>query len=145
MLESLGNGGMNYPLSDSEDSIDRELQRCEHFWLSTDVLSLFEALDLIERKARNSKLKSRRGNRPLRINKEPAKRVLDSPVTPLLPRNWYREEWYTHLDLYEKTDLDAAKIKALPDIVSVPCMFLFISLVLIYFLSRRFGRLLKDE
>lgn len=123
MLESLGNGGMNYPLSDSEDSIDRELQHCEHFWLSTEILNLFEALDLIERRAQNSKLKPRRGNRPLRINNKPAKRVLDSPPTSSLPKNWYREEWYTHLDLYQKTDLDAAKIKALPDIVSVLACF----------------------
>jgi hypothetical protein len=118
MLESLGNGGMNYPLSDTEDSMDKELQRCEHFWLSPEILNLFDALDFIERRARNSRLTTRRGNRPLRINNKPAKRVLDSPVTPFLPKNWYREEWYNHLDLFQKTDLAATKEKALPDIVS---------------------------
>jgi hypothetical protein len=143
MLENLGNGGMNCPLSDSEDSIDKELQRCEHFWLSTEIISLFEVLDSIERRAHASKLITRRGNRPLRINNKPVKRVLDSPVTPSLPRNWYREEWYNHLDLYERIDIRAAKNKALPDIVSVPACFYF--LVLIYFLSKRFGRLLKVE
>ena len=141
MLESLGNSGMIYPLLDLEDSIDKELQHCEHFWLSTEIISLFEALDLIGRRAQNSKFITRRGNRPLRINNKPVKRVLDSPVTPALPRNWYREEWYNHLDLYQKTDLKAAKNKAFPDIVSVPACFYF--LVLIYFLSKRFGRLLK--
>jgi hypothetical protein len=126
MLESLGNGGMNCPLSDS-DSIDKELQRCEHLWLSPEILSLFEVLNSIDKGARNLKLITRRGNRPLRINTKPAKRVLDSPVTPFLPKNWYREEWYRHLDLYQKTDLKAAKIKALPDIVSVPACFCPIS------------------
>ena len=140
MLKSLGNGGMNCPLSDSEDSINKELQRCEHFWLSTEIISLFEALDLIERRARLSKFVTRKGNRPLRINNKPVKRVLDSPVTHLLPRNWYREEWYNHLDLSEKTDLKAAENKALPDIVSVRACFY--SFVLIYFLSKRFGRLI---
>jgi len=128
MLESLGNGGMNCPLSDSEDSTDKELQRCEHFWISIEILSLFEVLDLTEKRAKNSRFITRKGNRPLRINNKPAKRILDSPVTPLLPKNWYREEWYDRLDLYQKTDLRAAKIKALPDIVSVPacfCNFLF--------------------
>jgi hypothetical protein len=86
MLESLGNGGMNYPLSDTEDSMDKELQRCEHFWLSPEILNLFDALDFIERRARNSRLTTRRGNRPLRINNKPAKRVLDPPVTPFLPK-----------------------------------------------------------
>jgi hypothetical protein len=126
MLEGLGNGGMNYPLSDS-DSIDKELQRCEHFWISPEILNIFDELDLIDRRAQNSKLTRRRGNRPLRINNKPAKRVLDSPVTQSLPKNWYREEWYNHLDLYQKTDLEAAKIKALPDIVSVPVCFCLIS------------------
>jgi hypothetical protein len=127
MLKSLGNGGMNCPLSDSEDSINKELQRCDHFWISTEIISLFEALDLIERRARLSKIITRRGNRPLRINNKPVKRVLDSPVTPLLPGNWYREQWYNHLDLYEKTDLKAAENKVLPDIVSVPVCLLFCS------------------
>ena len=123
MLENLGSSGMNCPLSDSEDSIDKELQPCEHFWLTPEILNLFEALDLIERRARNSKITTQRGNWHLRINKKPAKRVLDSPVTPSLPKNWYREEWYNHLDLYQKTDLKAAKIKPLPNIVSVPACF----------------------
>ena len=134
---------MNCPLLDSEDSTAKALRCCEHFWLSTEIINLFEALDMIERRARNSKLITRRGNRPLPINKKPAKRVLDSPVTPSLPRNWYREEWYNHLDLYQKTDLKVAKNKALPDMVSVPARFYF--LVLIYFLSKRFRRLLKVE
>jgi hypothetical protein len=137
MLESLGNAGMNSPLSDS-DSIDKDLQRCEHFWLSPEILSLFEALDSIHRRAQNSKLTRRRGNRPLRINNKPAKIVLDSPVTPSLPKNWYREEWYNRLDLYQKTDLEAAKIKVLPDIVSVPACFCLIS-CLIYFLAKDLG------
>jgi hypothetical protein len=143
MLESLGNGGMNCPLSDSEDSIDKGLQRCEHFWLSTEIISLFEGLDAIGRRAQVSKLITRRGNRPLRISNKPVKRVLDSPVTPLLPRNWYRVEWYNHLDLYQKTDLGAAENKDLPDIVSVHAYSCF--LALIYFLSKRLGRLLKVE
>jgi hypothetical protein len=57
MLESLGNGGINCPLLDSEDLIDKELQRCEHFCLSTKIISLFEALNSIERRAHISKLK----------------------------------------------------------------------------------------
>lgn len=123
MLESLGNAGMNCPLSDIEDSIDRELQRCEHFWLSPEILILFETLDSIGKRAQNAKLTTRKGNRPLRVNNKPAKRVLNSPITPSLPKNWYREEWYNHLDLYQKTDLKTAKTKALPDIVSVPACF----------------------
>src|ERR1700735_467370 len=127
MLESLGNGGMNYPLSDSEDSVDKELQRCEHFWLTPEILILFETLDLIGKRARAAKFTTRRGNRPLRVNNKPAKKILDSPVTPSLPKNWYREEWYNHLDLYQKTDLRAAKTKTLPDIVSVPACFFLVS------------------
>jgi hypothetical protein len=125
MLKSLGNGGINCLLSDLEDLIDKELQRCEHFhfWLSTEIISLFEALDSIERRAHILKLKIQRGNWPLCINNKPVKRVLDSPVTPSLLRNWYREEWYNHLDLYQKTDVKAVKNKVLPDIVSVPACF----------------------
>ena len=58
MLKNLGNGGMNCPLLDSEDLIDKELQRCEYFWLTPKILTLFETLDLIEseRRAWNSQL-----------------------------------------------------------------------------------------
>jgi hypothetical protein len=57
MLESLGNDGMNCGMNCTlTDSIDKELQRCEHFWLSPEILSLLEALDLINRRAQNSKL-----------------------------------------------------------------------------------------
>ena len=142
MLKNLGNGGIDCPLWDLEDSTEKELQWCEHFWLSTEIISLFEALDSIERRAHVSKFITRRDNWPLHINNKPVKRVLDSPVTPSLPRNWYCEEWYNHLDLYWRTDVKVAKNKALPDIVSVPAWFYF--LVLIYFLSKRFGGLLKD-
>ena len=41
MLKNLGNSGMNFPLLDSEDSINKELQCCEHFWLTPKILTLF--------------------------------------------------------------------------------------------------------
>ena len=80
----------------------------------------FEVLDLIERRTWNSKLTMEKGNWPLCINNKPPKRVLDSSVTPSLPKNWYCEEWYNLLDLYQKSDLNTAEIKALPNIMSVP-------------------------
>ena len=127
MLESLGNCGMNHPLLDSEDLVDKELQHCEHFWLTPKIPILFEALNSIGKKAWNSKLTTKRGNQPLRINNKPVKKILDSPVTPSLSKNWYHEEWYNHLDLYQKTNLRAAKIKALPNIVIVPACLCLIS------------------
>ena len=83
-------------------------------------------LNLIKRRAQNSKLTTQKGNQPLCINNKPPKRVLDSPVTPSLPKNWYHEEWYNLLDLYQKSNLNAAEIKALPNIVSVPACFYLI-------------------
>ena len=127
ILRQSENGGMNSPLLDSEVSVDKELQCCEHFWLTPKIPILVEALNSIGKRAWNSKLTTQRGNQPLRINNKPVKKILDSPVTPSLPKNWYHEEWYNHLDLYQKTNLRAAKIKALPNIVSVPACLCLIS------------------
>ena len=143
MLKSLRNSGMNCPLLDSENLIDKELQFCKHFWLTPKIPILFEVLNLIGKRAWNAKLTTQGGNQPLHVNNKPAKRVLDFPVTPLLPKNWYCEEWYNHLELSQKTDLKAAKFKALPNIVSVSACFCLISCPNQLIFSKIFKRLLK--
>jgi hypothetical protein len=107
---------MNYDITDSE-SEDRALQSCTHWWLSTDVISILQELDTLGKRAKASRLVSKKGNRPLPRSKD-SKIVYNSITTTSLPKNWYRHEWYETLCPFEQSDLNCADPENLPSIVS---------------------------
>jgi hypothetical protein len=115
MLHRLHSAGMNYDMTDSE-SPDRALQPCTHWWLSPDVISILQELDTLGKRAKASRLVSRKGNRPLpRTNN--TKIIYDSIKTTFLPKNWYHREWYEGLCPFEQGDLDCVEPEILPNIV----------------------------
>ena len=116
MLQHLHATGMNYDITDSESS-DRALQPCTHWWLSDDVISILQELDTLRKRAKASRLVSRKGNRPLPRTKN-ITQVYDSIKTTSLPKNWYRCEWYECLCPFEQGDLSCADPETLPSIVS---------------------------
>ena len=118
MLELLCSAGMNYDITDSE-SPDRALQSCVHWWLSPDVISILEELDTLGKRAKASRLVTKKGNRPLPRTKN-IKIIYDATKTTTLPKNWYRHEWYETLCPFEQGDLDCADPENLPSIVSHP-------------------------
>lgn len=118
MLQRLHSAGMNYDITDSE-SPDRAVQPCKHWWLSDDVISILQELDTLGKRAKASRLVSRKGNRPLPRTKI-IKLVYDSAKTTCLPKNWYCREWYEGLCPFEQGDLDCADPENLPNIVSHP-------------------------
>ena len=118
MLQRLHSSGMNYDITDSESS-DRILQPCTHWWLSADVISVLQELDSLGKRAKVSRLVSKKGNRSLPRTKD-IKIVYDSTKTAFLPKNWYRHEWYESLCSFEQADLDCADPENLPSIVSHP-------------------------
>jgi hypothetical protein len=126
MLQHLHSAGMNYDMTDSESS-DRALQSCMHWWLSPDVISILQELDTLGKRAKASRLVTKKGNRPLPRTKN-TKIVYDSTKTASLPKNWYRHEWYESLCPFEQGDLDCADPENLPRIVShpIPSFFLLI-------------------
>src|ERR1700678_3118454 len=64
MLECLHPASMNYDITDSESS-DRALQSCTHWWLSPNVISILQELDTLGKRAKASRLVSKKGNRSL--------------------------------------------------------------------------------
>jgi hypothetical protein len=118
MLQRLQSAGMNYDITDSE-SPDRALQSCTHWWLSPDVISILQELDILGKRAKASRLVSKKGNRPLPRTKN-IKIVSDSTKVTSLPKNWYRHEWYESLCPFEQGDLNCADPENLPSIVSHP-------------------------
>jgi hypothetical protein len=118
MLRHLHPAGMNYDITDSESS-GRTLQPCTHWWLSADVISILQELDTLGKRAKASRLVSKKGNRPLPRTKN-IKIVYDSTKTTSLPKNWYRHEWYESLCPFEQVDLNCADPESLPSIVSHP-------------------------
>lgn len=116
MLERLHSAGMNYDITDSESS-DRALQSCTHWWLSPDVIAILQELDTLGKRAKASRLVSRKGNRALPRTKN-IKIVYDSIKTTSLPKNWYRREWYESLCSFEQGDLNCADPENVPSIVS---------------------------
>jgi len=119
MLQLLQSAGMNYDITDSESS-DRALQTCVHWWLSPEVISILQELDTLGKRAKASRLVSKKGNRPLPRTKDINKVVYDSTKTTTLPKNWYRHEWYESLCPFERGDLNCADPENLPSIVSHP-------------------------
>ena len=118
MLQRLHSVGMNCDITDSESS-DRTLQPCTHWWLSADVISILQELDTLGKRAKSSRLVSKKGNRPLPRTKN-IKIIYDSTKTASLPKNWYRHEWYESLCPFEQGDLNCADPENLPSIVSHP-------------------------
>ena len=118
MLQCLQSGGMNFDLTDSESS-DRAVQSCVHWWLSPHVISILQELDTLGKRAKASRLVSKKGNRPLPWNQS-NKIVYNSPKVTSLPKNWYRHEWYESLCPFEQSDLNCADPESLPNIVSHP-------------------------
>ena len=118
MLECLHPAGMNYDITDSESS-DRALQSCTHWWLSPNVISILQELDTLGKRAKASRLVSKKGNRSLPRTKN-IKIVYDTTKTASLPNNWYRHEWYESLCPFEQGDLNCADPENLPSIVSHP-------------------------
>jgi hypothetical protein len=118
MLQHLHSAGMNYDITDSE-SPDRALQSCVHWWLSRDVISILEELDTLGKRAKASRLVSKKGNRPLPRTKN-TKTVYDTTKTTTLPKNWYRHDWYESLCTFEQGDLNCADPESLPSVVSHP-------------------------
>jgi hypothetical protein len=118
MLKRLHSAGMNYDITDSE-SPDRALQSCIHWWLSTDVISILQELDTLGKRAKASRLVSKKGNRPLPRSKDTSSKIVyNSTKTTSLPKNWYRHEWYETLCPFEQGDLNCADPENLPSIVS---------------------------
>ena len=119
MLVRLSSKGMNGSLTDSE-SPERVLRPCRQRWLAPEVFPILEALDELGKQANARRLKTRKGNRPL-PQATGSQRVLivDGMPVPYLPRNWYHSGWYATLNGFQKTDLLAAEVEDLPDIVSL--------------------------
>ena len=116
MLRRLQSSGMNYDITDSESS-DRVLQPSVHWWLSPNVISILQGLDTLGKRAKSSKLVSRKGNQPL-LQMKNVKTVYNSTKTISLPKNWYRHEWYETLCPFEQNDLNCDRPENLPNIVS---------------------------
>jgi hypothetical protein len=126
MLLRLSSKGMNGSLTDSE-SPERVLRPCRQRWLAPEVFPILEALDELGKRAKARRLKTRKGNRPLPVTGLQRVIIVDGTPVPYLPRNWYHIGWYATLDSFQKTDLMAADVKDLPDIVSLDAIKLFIN------------------
>ena len=128
MLTRLQGRGMNYPLTDDESS-ERMIQPCNHFWLAPEILSILRELDDVRKQARVQRLITRRGNRPIPQGMN-IRVIADSSPTPSLPKNWYRQEWYNNLTQYQKLEISASSAtEDLPNIVSHSGMIFVLSLL----------------
>lgn len=117
MLTRLQSRGMNYPLTDEESS-ERMVQSCTHWWLAPEILPILRELDTVRKRAKAQRLLSKRGNRPLPEGTND-RIIIDSSPTPYLPQNWYRQEWYDNLTQYQKLDIAASEAtENFPNIVS---------------------------
>jgi hypothetical protein len=122
MLECLRGRGMNIPLTDDESS-ERAVQPCTHWWLSPEILPILHGLDDIRKQGKKRQLLPKIGNRPLHQTNE-VQTIWHSPPTPSLPKNWYRPEWYTQLDKSQQIELRPTAAEDLPNIVRYPQHFL---------------------
>src|ERR1700742_635333 len=124
MLECISTRGMNPSETDAEDSPSRGQQRhvaTLSFWMSDEIAALLRELDSIQETLQTACLtRKKRGNRPIPIvHCDHPRTKFDSPATPKLPRNWYREQWLSGLKKIELIRLDAQEPKLLPSLVSV--------------------------
>lgn len=128
MLTRLQSRGMNYPLTDEESS-ERMIQPCTHWWLAPEILPILRELDAIRKRAKAQRLLTKRGNRPIPQGTND-KIITDSSPTPYLPQNWYRRDWYDNLTQYQKLDIAASgATEDLPNIVSHSGMLSALSLL----------------
>jgi hypothetical protein len=108
---------MNEGISDSEGD-NRTLRPSIHWWLSPPISAILRELDNVTKRAKARRLVHRKGNRPLPQKPGETKVLYKTSPSSSLPRNWYRENWYGNLDMYQKHDLKASDPEELPTIVS---------------------------